>query len=321
MARVFAVFSIVLCLILCSACARGNRERDSEERVVSFSAQQMLLPVLSAKNTAEQVYTEKIWQITVGADGKSYREQYLERLRDLFVTVEIMNGIAEERGVRLEAAERKNLIAAAEAFYDSSVRIAPALSGLSESETESLFLSYALALKVRETMASEKQAEVSVDEAKVIRLQRVVAGDRDTAEQLRERAEARENFKTLANETASGESFFMKVSRGELSRKTEQEVFSLEEGEISPVLEENGKYCIFKCTDSYDEEETALHRKELQAQRLHAVIESALENYRSRYRVIMDEARWRDTVSAADVQYTGADFFAAVKEGMRDAGV
>ena len=113
----------------------------------------------------------------------------------------------------------------------------------------------------------------------------------------------------------------MEVSRGELSKETEQVVFSLEEDELSPVLEENGKYCIFKCTDSYDETETALRRKELQAERLQAVVESALDDYRDRYSVIMDEARWKSTVNAADALYEGDDFFAAVKEGMRDAGV
>lgn len=320
-ARVFAVLGILLCTGLFSACARGGEEKGPEERTVSYSAQQMLLPVLSAHNAAEQVYTEKIWQIAVGADGRSYREQYLERLHDFFVTMEMMKGIAEERGIRLEAAERKSLAAAAAAFYDSSVRTAPALSGLSEAETETLFFDYALALALRESMAAEKSAEVSVDEAKVIRLQRIVAEDRDTAERLRERAEAGENFKMLASETVSGEGFFMKVSRGELSKETEQVVFSLEEDELSPVLEENGKYCIFKCTDSYDETETALRRKELQAERLQAVVESALDDYRSRYSVIMDEARWKSTVNAAAALYEGDDFFAAVKEGMRNAGV
>lgn len=317
--RWFVRHFAVLCLaaLLLSGCAAA--EPKEETVLLPYSEQQMLMLVLSARQETEQLYTNEIWRVTLGS-GESYKTRYLRELRDFFLELCALNGMAEERGIRLDTEEKKQLSAAAQIFYESSVRGQEALSGLKPEETEDMFYQYALTLKLKESMLSDRKTEISESEARVVRLEELQAESKEAAEQLRTKAGNGEELKLLAKNNPARQVRLRVLVRGELPKDAEDTLFALEDGAVSEVLSLEGRYSFFRCISSYDEEATAAHRAELQAERLRTVVKEAYEDYITAHRIEMNASRWQSVERAADQDYSGENFFSAVRGGFAHEG-
>lgn len=286
------------------------------EQPVQYTAEQMLLLTASGRQAVEKLYTDRIWDVRTGAAGRRYEDAFYEGMKQFFVELAVMNGIAAERGVKLDAGEKKALSDAAREFYASSVEGREPLGNLSEEDTEEMFRQYALALKLKNQMLQDRKTEVSESEAKVIRIQQIRTPDENTAQLIFDRASEGADFYALAKAYETERSTSLKTGRGSLPEELEKAAFSLEDGEVSSPVLYDGQYYIFKSLDSYDEAETAVRRKGLQAERLRDVLADACRDYRRRYRVSLDSQRWEQAAAQAGFPYEGESFFTAVKEAM-----
>ncbi len=283
-----------------------------------YTPAQMLLLVASEKQHTEDIYTEKIWDIQIGGTGRNYRDAFFDEMKQFFIEMTAMNGMAAERGIKLDSSEKKKLTEAAEEFYLSSVAPEEKLAGLGSDETAEMFLQYALAMKLRSSMMQDRRAEISESEAKVVRVQQLIADDENTASQIYERAAEGADFYALAKTYGTERSASLKVGRGELPAPLEEVVFSLEDGQVSEPMIHEGRYYIFKAVDSYDEKETAIRRQGLQSEKLRSIVREAYTGYIRKHRITMEDALWDQVREASDFSYSGEDFFSAVREAMQD---
>ena len=311
---------LLLCLFL-AACGSRNGGSSSEEEYVRCSTEQMLLLVASERKQTEELYTDRIWEVKTGASGRRYEEAFFDEMKRFFVELTAMNGIAAERGVKLDAGEKKALSLAAEAFYETSVRGQEALKGMTQEDTEEIFRQYALAVKLRRTMLEDRSAEVSESEAKVIRIQQIRTADENTAMQIYDRALGGADLYALAKAYDTERSIALKVGKGEMAKPLEEAAFALEDGEVSAPVLYDGQYYIFRAVDSYDETETALRRQSLQTKRLQDIVREACRIYQKKHRIAMDPDSWDQVVKQAGFPYSGENFFAAVKEALENEGL
>ena len=130
----FAGIIFLLSLFL-AACGTRNGGSASEEEYVRCSREQMLLLVASERKQTEDLYTDRIWEVKTGASGRRYEEAFYDDMQRFFVELTAMNGIAAERGVKLDAGEKKALSLAAENFYESSVRGHEELNGMTAEDS------------------------------------------------------------------------------------------------------------------------------------------------------------------------------------------
>ncbi len=95
----------------------------------------------------------------------------------------------------------------------------------------------------------------------------------------------------------------------------------MEDNTVSAVTELDGKYYVFKCTESYDKEETAKRRKKLQDERLQNLVREAYERYLAAHPFAENEGLWDSVEAAVGKSYSGGNFFTAVREALRYEGV
>ena len=134
-----------------------------------------------ARRETEAVYGSEIWEKRVSGGTKTFSEAYFDELRQFFYELSALNGMAEERNVKLDTEETRRLHEAAQRFYTESVQGQSGFGSLGEEEVEFMFQQYARALKLRKVMREDRKAEVSESEAKVIHLQNAVLESRETA--------------------------------------------------------------------------------------------------------------------------------------------
>lgn len=312
---------VIFCCLLFAACGREKKEENVAGTALPYSENQLLMIIASARKETEAVYGSEIWEKRVSGGTKTFSEAYFDELRQFFYELSALNGMAEERNVKLDTEETRRLHDAAQRFYTESVQGQSAFGSLSEEEVEFMFQQYARALKLRKVMREDRKAEVSESEAKVIHLQGAACESRDNAEKLREEALAGNDFRTLARKYGGGDAPAKKVARGELAPELERVAFAMEDNTVSAVTELDGKYYVFKCTESYDKEETAKRRKKLQDERLQNLVREAYERYLAAHPFAENEGLWDSVEAAVGKSYSGGNFFTAAREALRYEGV
>nr|WP_315434509.1 peptidylprolyl isomerase [uncultured Stomatobaculum sp.] len=312
---------VIFCCLLFAACGREKKEENVAGTALPYRENQLLMIIASARKETEAVYGSEIWEKRVSGGTKTFSEAYFDELRQFFYELSALNGMAEERNVKLDTEETRRLHDAAQRFYTESVQGQSAFGSLSEEEVEFMFQQYARALKLRKVMREDRKAEVSESEAKVIHLQSAACESRDNAEKLREEALAGNDFRTLARKYGGGDAPAKKVARGELAPELERVAFAMEDNTVSAVTELDGKYYVFKCTESYDKEETAKRRKKLQDERLQNLVREAYERYLAAHPFAENEGLWDSVEATVGKSYSGGNFFTAVREALRYEGV
>ena len=309
MRRTAAVLALLCAVLLLSSCARNE---ESAQETVPYTAGQMILAAASARQETEELYTDRVWSVPTGK-GQTFEQAFMEDLKSFFLEMAAMNRLAEQRGMKLDAAERSSLESAASGFYASSVSGNGMAAELTEEETRDLFFSYALALKLRDSMASDRKAEVSESEARVVRVQELVFSSQESAEKASEEISSGTDFDTAGRDAGAEDNRQQLLKRGELPEETEKAVYALETGEVSGVLKENGTFCIYRCISSYEETETAANRQVLERERVREILREALGSYLREHEMVIDSGVWEEVVKGAASPYAGENFFAAVK--------
>jgi len=107
------------------------------------------------------------------------------------------------------------------------------------------------------------------------------------------------------------------VARGDLAPALERVAFAMEDNTVSAVTELDGKYYVFKCPVSYDTEATAERRKSLQDERLQNLVREAYERYLSAHPIAENAGLWDSIEGKVSKNYSGSNFFTAVREALR----
>ena len=95
----------------------------------------------------------------------------------------------------------------------------------------------------------------------------------------------------------------------------------MEDNTVSAVTDLDGKYYVFKCPVSYDTEATAERRKSLQDERLQNLVREAYERYLSAHPIAENAGLWDSIEGKVSKNYSGSNFFTAVREALRYEGV
>ena len=146
---------VIFCCLLLSACGREKKEETVAGTALPYSENQLLMIIASARRETEAVYGSEIWEKRVSGGTKTFSEAYFDELRQFFYELSALNGMAEERNVKLDTEETRRLHEAAQRFYTESVQGQSGFGSLGEEEVEFMFQQYARALKLRTSCAKK----------------------------------------------------------------------------------------------------------------------------------------------------------------------
>lgn len=300
----------VVVLAAAVVCGCGVKEtllsgRKSERE---YGKAETMVIVTTERLRYEELYTDKIWDTVVDESGTTFEETLLSQIHDFLKELKTMSRMADEEKVTLSGKERE-LAEQAAAQYMKELKNAGESSEIDKDVVESLYEDYWKTEKLVETLTGNVNLEVSDSEAKVITVDEIVLSDKDQAgEALKKVQMEGTDFMTVAKEVSEDQEIEKKISRGLRPEAYEKAAYALATGEISDVIEADGKYYILRCVNDYDEAATKVRKEEMVREKRNEVFYETYSEYAAKFHLAKDDSLWKN-LSITDGERTSADFF------------
>lgn len=278
---------------------------------------QTMIVIATERNRYREVYTDQIWDVPVNADGTTFRAYLLGEIKNFMKELRTMNLLADEKNVRLTGQEQERMRELSDQYYDSLTRADKKYTGAGREDVYGLYSQYCLANKLVNTLTQDVNLEISDSEAKVIGVQEIVLESRETADEVcAKAAEEGTDFLSLARSVSADAEVEKLVGRSERPQAYEDVVFALENGQISPVIESDGKYYIVRVTDDYDEEATQERKEKLSLQRKNQAFKEIYDSFAAEHPVEIRGDIWNTATLEQGENSTTTDFFSLYQEAM-----
>lgn len=265
-------------MLVLAGCGEGALPGVSKSES-GYTRSQILVIASTEKNRYEAVCGEEIW--TAGGGSEETFEQYLTaKLHTFMDELKIMNLLAEEKGLSLTSQETAAMGEAASAYYGALTQEDISRMEISMEQVQELFEDYCMAEKLVVSLSDGLQLEVSDSEAKVVVIQQACFADRQQAEVfLAAVQEEGADFEKCA--AAAGVQLEERsIGRMEEPAVYEEAAFALLTGEISSVIEAEGRYYVLKSVNDYDREATAARKEVIYKERRQKMFREIYDDYR-----------------------------------------
>lgn len=293
--------------------------------------QEAMIYLTTFYNQYIDIYGEEIWNHDFG--GVTLEEHVKETVLSKLVQIKLMNLMAKERKITPSAEEKEALEEAAGSYLSKISEALAEKENINADTVTKVFEEYALANRVYETIIGSAETEISDDEARTVTVKEIYLknwklenGEQEplsqeellktleTAKDLVRRIQEGEDFTSLAQQFSEEKQIEKSYGRNQTEQVFEETVFSLDEGEVSHVIETGDGYHIVQCISTMDEEATRKNKTLLAEQRKQEAFSEAYEQTaQSMYSEFREEA-WKEIMLDSDLYRTEADFFKIYKE-------
>ena len=314
--RRFGCLMLVLLLVLLAAgCERRPSMNVKKEIGVTLRRPEVMLIVATERNRYERIYTSQIWNIAVSEDGTTFQEHLLEQIKQFTTDLKRICAMAEEYGISLDNGEMEQLRRLSQEYYSQLTDADKSYTGAEQEDVLKVYQDYYLACKTVNELTKNADLEISDNEAKVVEVGQIVVDNEFLAREVWQAARAEgADFDTIARANSMEEEIHRKVVRGELSPEMEAAVFAMNEGEISEVMEDDGKFYLFYCQNPYDQEATLLRKQEMMLLRKDKAFREYYDAFLEDNLVSVSGRVWQDVSCVTTENTTTTNFFELYKE-------
>ena len=321
--RVFAISCIIS--IMLTGCQFGEKKfvldlhRVGKSTVFSIDdtecyVKEAKLYLCNYKNLYGNAYGVDLWESDL---DKTSLEEYVRgvTLNEL-TKVYCMNMIAQQQGITLTDKEKKQISVVAEEYYQSLSSDEISYFAVSEEELMEIYQRYAITKKIFEALTQEIDAEVSDDDARVIRMQQIFVSDDDIAKMIKSELKKDTDFMSLAGTYNELETSELDVSRGKLPREVEDIAFEMDNGEISSAIKTENGYYFIKCLNKFQKELTEANKTIILQQREKEVFENVYRDFVDHAKFQLNQKVW-DSIEIDDMrEFKTNTFFECFEENM-----
>lgn len=277
-------------------------------------------------NQYADIYGPEMWHYDFG--GVSLEEHVKDVVLSKMAQIKIMNLMAGEHEITLNEEEEKKVLAAAGAYYDKLGETLKKEEGITKEIAEKVYREYTLAIKVYETITESADMEISDDEARTVMIQAIYLKNwqskdgektalnetealkvRENADNALARIRAGEDFETVAAQVSDDKQITRSFARGDVEAQLEEILFSMDEGDISDVIETSEGYYILKCISTMDYEATQANKIVLAEQRKRDAFSEAYTEIAANTHSQLRDKRWERLTLNEEIHSTDADFF------------
>ena len=300
--------AVVLAAAVVCGCGVKETLLSGRKSEREYGKAETMVIVTTERLRYEELYTDKIWDTVVDESGTTFEETLLSQIHDFLKELKTMSRMADEEKVTLSGKERE-LAKQAAAQYMKELKNAGESSEIDKDVVESLYEDYWKTEKLVETLTGSVNLEVSDSEAKVITVDEIVLSDKDKADEALKKVQMEgTDFMTVAKEVSEDQEIEKKISRGLRPEAYEKAAYVLATGEISDVIEADGKYYILRCVNDYDEAATKVRKEEMVREKRNEVFYETYSEYAAKVYLAKDDSLWKN-LSITDGERTSADFF------------
>ncbi len=237
-------------------------------------------------------------------------EQYVKKTSmDEISRVYSMVALANAQGVTLTDEQKELAQWAGEDCFKSLTDEEVSYLAITEEQVQDIYEKYALADKLYRVLVQDVNEEVSDDEARIMEVRQIYTTNEEQARKAVADLKAETEFSTVAANYNEADEIMLTLQRGMLPEEAEEIAFSMENGEISDLIETDQGYYIFYCDNKFDEEQTQIHKKDIIEQRkqeaFHSVYDPFLETINSK----LNESVWTNISIREMEQYSYEDFY------------
>ena len=303
-----SVAAALLLAVSITGCS-GVPSTSNVKETPGYTLPQSMIIVATERNRYQQIYTSDLWNVTLN-NGMTFQIYLLDQVQTFLQNMKTMSLLAKDQDITLTGSEKDRLRRLSETYYEGLSQDDIAYMGIDLDDVITMYQEYYLANKVVGELTKELNLEVSDSEAKVITIQQLAVSDRDTANQLYEQAAAEgSDFAAIAQEHSEVTPIERQLGRGVEDTTFENAAFNLAAGQISPVIESEGKFYIIKCISDYDEKATAERKTQIYTERKNQVFKQIYNQFQTDNEINFSDDMWETITFSPNDKTTTTNFF------------
>ena len=255
---------IFVFVILLSSC-QGLKIKDSKiSSAAEFTVGQSMILVAEEKNKYESRFGSEIWNLKSGSGDVNFKDYIVSNVKQFVEKIMTIKLMSDTLGINLTSKDRENLELAAKEYNSNLSNDDLNFINCDYDDIYNLYHDYRIVSLAISEMTKNSDIELSISEAKVIQVEYIVLDNKEKAEEIKELVGVRNaRFSYYASGYSKDSNYSMIIKRGDEMSTLFPEVFYLSTGDISDILEADGKYYIFKCINDYLEKETNERKEEI----------------------------------------------------------
>jgi foldase protein PrsA len=279
------------------------------------SKKEALVYLLNEKNIYGSVDGVNLWSDSYDTDTMlgSIKDLTMEHLTRVYV----LNLYANEQEITLTESEKNACKKAAGEYYDSLNSDEKSFTGARKKDIEKMYLRYALASKVYQSLMDSVDEEVSEDEARVMEAFVLFVSDEQKAKEIQGMIDYGYTFERLASTYTELDTYQVTFARDDYPDEVEEVVFNLDTDEVSGAIAADGGYYFFQCLDKYNEELSEENKAVIVEGRLKQVLDDIVDELKERYFSDMNEKLWTEIDFPKDSsELNSATFFKTLSDNL-----
>ena len=277
-------------------------------------------------NEYVDTYGQEMWQYDFG--GVSLEEHVKDVVLSKMTQIKIMNLMAEERNITLNNEEKSQVNAATEAYFGLLPEQMKEQEKITADVVKKVYEEYALANKVYTTITEAADMEISDDEARAVTAQviywknwKMKSKEKtaltesetlkvvNTAKEVLRKAKEGEDFSALLVQYSDDKQSSKSYARGSVEPEFEELLFSMDEGDISDIIELSDGYYIVKCISTMDYEATQKNKVVLAKQRKQEAFSKAYNEIATNTHSQFRDKQWELITLNEEIHKIEANFF------------
>lgn len=231
------------------------------------------------KKQYDELYGTVLWEKDIAdISAKQFLEQ--KTLNQLAV-YKCINLLAKDKKIYLNATQKTQAEKYAKEYISKFSAADIKKIGITEKGVVKIFEQRLLYDKVFESLTTTVNEEISVDEARVIKIQyiHVPLSEKTKIDSFYEKVTGGDSFEKIASENNGEQGYECLLTRGSVEEVFENAAFELGQDEISSVVTTTKGYYIIKCINDYEKTATQSNKQIILNDRKNKLFSQIYEEY------------------------------------------
>lgn len=241
------------------------------------------------RNIYGESYGMDLWKDSGEKSLESYTK---EKVLTQMAKIKCRSGLAKEKEIELTKQEKKAAANAAKEYYQSLSEKERKYLDVKQSDLEDMYEEYLLAEKVYDVLTKDVDTEISEDEARVVDVMQIFVTDKAKATELQNRIKNGEDFAALAGSYNEKGVIQTAVGRNDVSKEVEEQVFELENNQITEMIPVKNGYYFAKCINKYNRDLTNQNKETLLNERKQAAFDKEYQAYLKDVSKVLNKSQW-----------------------------
>lgn len=258
---------------------------------------EIMVYLANSQNQYSKVFGSGIWDTTIG--DSTLKDNYKDTILARIAQIKAMNLLAKEREIEISEEEEGKIIACGSEYFESLTDADIQCMGCDLETVQNMYREFLVASKLYDDITKDVNPEISDDEARSIVVNTILiktysldsegnkvpfdankkADAYNRIQDIKNRIEAGETFEVLMadyNEDSQNEYCF---GRDVMPKEFEDVAFSLENGQISDIVETEYGYHLIRCISTFNPEETDANKEKIVLKRKQEAFDSVYGEY------------------------------------------